>query len=160
MRRDGNTFPINASLGKYGLAFDNADQLWTNLGNNPSQFGSTDMETGVSTITATHDGNVVYSGGITLAGNSSNTGRHGTFDPETNLYWALVNDTISKYDMTTGAVIDTLALVDAPAFPIGPQASQGLRSLAFASPVPVPPAVWLFGSGLIGLVSFSKRHHT
>jgi hypothetical protein len=26
-----------------------------------------------------------------------------------------------------------------------------------ASPVPVPPAVWLFGSGLLGLAVFSRR---
>ena len=30
-------------------------------------------------------------------------------------------------------------------------------SLLFASPVPVPAAVWLFGSGLIGLAGFARR---
>ncbi|RDH81017.1 MAG: hypothetical protein DIZ80_12905 [endosymbiont of Galathealinum brachiosum] len=32
-------------------------------------------------------------------------------------------------------------------------------TLAAVSPVPVPAAVWLFGSGLIGLCSFAKRRN-
>jgi hypothetical protein len=27
-------------------------------------------------------------------------------------------------------------------------------------PVPVPPAVWLFGSGLLGLIGVARRKHT
>ena len=33
---------------------------------------------------------------------------------------------------------------------------SGLVALASVSAVPVPPAVWLFGSALLGLISFSR----
>ena len=32
-----------------------------------------------------------------------------------------------------------------------------VRGLAFASPIPVPAAVWLFGSGLLGLIGIARR---
>jgi len=35
-----------------------------------------------------------------------------------------------------------------------------LGDLTIASPVPIPPAVWLFGSGLIGLVGIARRKAT
>jgi len=45
-------------------------------------------------------------------------------------------------------------------FPPDPSELPGYHNdpvLAVASPVPVPAAVWLFGSGLIGLVGFARR---
>jgi hypothetical protein len=36
----------------------------------------------------------------------------------------------------------------------------GMDNLAFASIVPLPPAVWLFGSGLLGLIGISRRKKT
>jgi len=33
----------------------------------------------------------------------------------------------------------------------------GEFNFAAASPVPIPPAVWLFGSGLLGLVGIARR---
>lgn len=35
---------------------------------------------------------------------------------------------------------------------------EGSESFVNASPVPVPAAVWLFGSGLIGLIGFAKKY--
>jgi hypothetical protein len=29
-----------------------------------------------------------------------------------------------------------------------------------ADPIPVPPSVWLFGSGLIGLIAIARRKKT
>lgn len=157
-----NTFQTNASLGKYGLSFDNSDLLWTTLGVENNRFGSTDMETGISSITANlipPKPNITYTGGITLEGDSIYIGRHGTFNPETNLYWVLLNNTITKYDMSTGNIMGTLDLVNAPpAIPNPFQANQGIRSLAFASPVPLPAAFWLFSSALAGILGFSNRN--
>lgn len=154
----GFVFPINASLGKYGMAFDSEDKLWTSLGNLPSTFGSTDLETGDSTISARYEGNsLIYSGGIDLQGSFFSVGRHGTFDQQTDLYWALLDGVITKYDMTDGSVVETLALVGAPDTPLFSQPFQNIRSLAFASPVPVPATVWLLASGLIGLFGMSNR---
>ena len=36
--------------------------------------------------------------------------------------------------------------------------SEGVAVLNFASPVPVPAAAWLLGSGLLGLVGIRRRH--
>jgi hypothetical protein len=35
--------------------------------------------------------------------------------------------------------------------------APGFEGTAYASPVPVPAAVWLFGSGLIGLIGIARR---
>ena len=34
---------------------------------------------------------------------------------------------------------------------------NGLSSIGGLAPIPVPPAVWLFGSGLLGLVAVARR---
>jgi len=38
-----------------------------------------------------------------------------------------------------------------------PPNSDGITGYAAAAPVPIPAAVWLFGSGLLGLVGFKRR---
>ena len=47
-------------------------------------------------------------------------------------------------------------LQDAPA-PDNRFLTHFLIDNAFVSPIPLPPAVWLFGSGLIGLIGMMKR---
>jgi hypothetical protein len=49
-----------------------------------------------------------------------------------------------------GLCIHRRKFTESGALPIGVEVTA-------ASPVPVPPAVWLFGSGLLGLAVFSRR---
>ena len=41
--------------------------------------------------------------------------------------------------------------------PAGSRSGQGSALLRDISPVPVPAAIWLFGTGILGLIGFSKR---
>jgi len=54
----------------------------------------------------------------------------------------------SNIDLSTGAVTST-------AFTFA--ASGGIRGIQFLAPVPVPAAIWLFGSGLAGVVGYVRR---
>lgn len=38
-------------------------------------------------------------------------------------------------------------------------ASIGSYLVRITSPIPTPPAIWLFGSGLLGLISMARRNH-
>lgn len=53
------------------------------------------------------------------------------------------------------AVIDALTSAEVARF-YTPGAA-GLHGLAFVAPVPLPATVWLFGSGLLGLMTYARR---
>jgi DNA-binding beta-propeller fold protein YncE len=76
-----------------------------------------------------------------------------TFWRDGNLYVGdYSNGSVLRYDGTTGAFIDAFVpaggALGAPTF---------LVFNGAASPVPVPAAVWLFGSGLLGLIGVARR---
>ncbi len=64
---------------------------------------------------------------------------------DTNLSWAVFQDYLAKWNGWVD--IDDASHTDF--------ASALVR--AVPSPVPVPAAVWLFGTALIGLIGFGKR---
>ena len=72
-------------------------------------------------------------------------------------------DVINVWDITSGGYISTDVTATNPA---GPDGIRGLSmidgafvgfSANFDFPVPIPAAVWLFGSGLIGLIGVARR---
>lgn len=150
---------VALNIGKDGFSFDSSDLLWRDRdsggsGDHTIEAVSTDLATSITSPEITYVENNL-TGGVELEGD---VGNHGTFDLSTDLYWAVLDNKITMHDMATGELKGTLDLVNAP--PIsGLDQYKGIRALAlaFASPIPVPAAIWLFGSGLIGLISFSKR---
>jgi len=77
--------------------------------------------------------------------------------PDSFVLGTLAFDTLS---IGTSALTISFALLagelDASGFATELQADLGAGSIE-VSPIPVPAAIWLFGTGLIGLIGFSKR---
>ncbi|MCP4331014.1 MAG: PEP-CTERM sorting domain-containing protein [Gammaproteobacteria bacterium] len=77
--------------------------------------------------------------------------------PDSFVLGTLEFDTLS---IGTSALTISLAVLlgelDASGFVTELQAGLGAGSIE-VSPIPVPAAIWLFGTGLIGLIGFSKR---
>jgi hypothetical protein len=69
----------------------------------------------------------------------------------------VTGDTINSY--ATGSTLNPAAVEFFAAHIAGFDTTEGVTSAQFAgsSPVPVPAAVWLFGSGLLGLVGIARR---
>ena len=93
---------------------------------------------------------------ITLDGKTVNGGNGLATRPEDNLLFAILKMEDINFD-----IIRFLATIDPDtgvATPIG-SISNRFAGLAFtgASAVPVPAAIWLFGTALVGLVGFGKR---
>lgn len=95
---------------------------------------------------------------LNIAGTGDVPGVDGAFDSYTKLTMTykqqLANGTygpaiIGGWDIRGGRA--------APAFFGSPLALEGLFLAQSASPVPVPGAVWLFGSGLLGLMGVARR---
>lgn len=153
---NGSTFPFEVSVGQNGLAFDSLDNLWRdrdpgNSGNTTINLVSTDITTGTNTPEITIDlssGSLVYSGGTELEGA---VGVHGTIELDTDTYWAVLDNKITIHNLTTGELLNSFDLINAPF------SQRGLHALAFANPVPVPATVWLFLSGLLGLVRLNRK---
>lgn len=160
----------NVGLGRFNLSFDNSDNLWRNIGQS-KQYVSTDLANNMtSPISATPNSNgfgYAYDGGVELEkiemGYDINgtifqlevDGRHGSFDLSTGLFWILNGETIYKFNMVTGEIVGTLRLIEAnvaDSFSV----NQGIRGLAFV-PVPLPAAMWIFGSALLGLFGFTRN---
>lgn len=91
------------------------------------------------------------------------------WDTGTGMAWTLVfvGNTNLFSGTSLSAFADPLSMLDNPdliiaAFSIG-EMSNGIEmsdlwgEISSSSPVPVPAAVWLFGSGLIGLIGVAKR---
>ncbi len=57
----------------------------------------------------------------------------------------------------TGYQLTSSGFNDFGEYVFGARFADGSSSILYASAVPVPAAVWLFGSGLIGLVGFAKK---
>lgn len=77
----------------------------------------------------------------------------GEIVPNTNGFWGFVIDeTIESMNLSEGSCINNDCTQP------GAVETYTLDNLHMAtSPVPVPAAVWLFGSGLIGLVGIARR---
>jgi hypothetical protein len=114
--------------------------------------------------TATFYGSVWTAGGVTFADTGTDySAAGGTGTANMTFSWS-VNPSIpvfSSWDVTaTGttaavSVNSAVILATSSAFPgFSPQFSGSLSSL---SQVPVPAAVWLMGSGLLGLVGVARR---
>lgn len=57
----------------------------------------------------------------------------------------------------TGAYLPYLDFFDAQSTASGASTKNNFNGQLFYSPVPVPAAVWLFGSGLLGLIGVARR---
>jgi hypothetical protein len=104
---------------------------------------TTDATTIDDTVTLTLDGQEVF-GGNGLATR-----------PEDGLLFAILRTAGDKQSNRFLATIDPETGV---ATSIGSGSlSTGFAGLAFTSAVPVPAAIWLFGTALVGLIGFGKR---
>ena len=125
-------FPSSPLYSGTGLAFG-PDGLLYGIGGGSNLY-SIDVDTGASSLL--FPSSPLYSG----------TGL--AFGPDGLLYGIGGGSNLYSIDVSTGA--------SSLLFPSSPLYSNS--GLAFPpSPVPVPAAVWLFGTALIGLVGFSKR---
>jgi len=87
----------------------------------------------------------VYSGSAGLDGPNALT-----FGPDGNLYVSsALTHSIFRFDGSTGDFIDVFAT--------GSGLGQTTSLVFTPSAVPIPAAVWLFGSGLLGLIGIAKR---
>jgi len=83
-------------------------------------------------------------------------GANNRVDPLTFSITGIMGDTIGDYiGLSTGNAGQGNALFAAHV--AGFADGQGNTSAFFAAPVPVPAAVWLFGTGLIGLAGMARR---
>jgi hypothetical protein len=65
--------------------------------------------------------------------------------------------TVELYDLFLGSSIERMdVIVQQPGFPIG-FGDFATNVSGNISAVPVPTTIWLFGTGLLGLIGFSKR---
>jgi len=75
-------------------------------------------------------------------------GNYGTVDAAT-IYSLSTTRSINQYDAVTGAFLGEMGLSQNQSIDGG---------LAYApSPVPLPLSIWLFGSGLLGLIGVAKK---
>lgn len=67
------------------------------------------------------------------------------------------SDIVGSYDVSTGAYnVSWSSMVSGGPF-VGQTLDWNLTGVASVSAVPIPSAVWLFGSGLIGLIGLARR---
>lgn len=90
--------------------------------------------------------------GLQLSGNGSTRTELLSFS-----ITGIADDTINSYAM--GSTLNPAAIEFFAAHIAGFDTTNGVTSAQFAgsSPVPVPAAVWLFGSGLLGLGGLARR---
>jgi len=129
---------IPANLAAWGNGFNNdMIKLNTNLGSASSVYGASAASAGLwdvanSSAIVTWYSNGVDTEGVQLGGSVSLyglTGNNGTVVP------------VQLYDLS-----DNLTLK-----------ADGTLTTGTASPVPVPAALWLFGSGVLGLAGVGRR---
>ena len=125
------------------------------------------------TVTGMFDDSVISSGSGTIFFNSG-SGNTMTLNVGTKIFTASNDEgfltdspsiTLSNFDLIGFDYLATSGINSAPATfssshpyfdDIDNMIGQWQTTVEF-SPVPVPAAVWLFGSGLIGLVGFARR---
>lgn len=176
---------VNSSLvgglaDPYGLAVSGSDLFVSNNASNtigkyttsgavvnPSLITGLSSSTGIAVsgsdlfVVNTGAGTVAkYTTSGALVNPSLITGLHLPFDialSGSDLYVLNINDstgpygTVGKYT-TSGAVVNPSLITG-----LGTPRSIAIES---PSPVPVPAAVWLFGTGLSGLVGIARRQHS
>lgn len=127
-------------------------QPWTATGEAFFAQGTTTTWAGTTTINSVVS---PFSYDIALTGTQVAWGTYFT--------WSVNNDipVLVIMDCGAGNVGDTCTGVGTPMvsgpFPDQAPAFNGVVSAADTSPVPVPAAVWLFGSGLVGLAGIARR---
>ncbi len=83
-------------------------------------------------------------------------------DHGSTLLQAANDGSLATVDLTTGqaslffGVIDTVPFNELVISWNNAQDAVGFDNLEYGSPVPVPAAIWLFGSGLLGLIGFAR----
>jgi len=97
------------------------------------------------------DMNNASGGSITLLGGDANF-ELGISWNGGGLYWGDTGSSIQSSPDTYLIVFDGLVQT-----PDGPRRRSGSTLAVDLAPIPVPAAVWLFGSGLLGLVGVARR---
>ena len=69
---------------------------------------------------------------------------------------------VSTGDLLDGSTISSLAMNtnafnDSGQLAFGATLTDGTEGIYLASPVPIPPALWLFGSGLLGMIGIVRK---
>ncbi|MDH5484284.1 MAG: VPLPA-CTERM sorting domain-containing protein [Gammaproteobacteria bacterium] len=100
-------------------------------------------------VSGDYFGNLGYGGAVTAYDASGNVLDSMSFS-------ALTGSTTDVGMLASFGFSSTSAIAEIHMISDGATAATMLDNLSFA-PVPVPAAVWLFGSGLIGLVGFARQ---
>ena len=110
---------------------------------------------------ATDSSGTLYAGGLVSGISTINTSTGATTLIGGSLGWSAIafdeNDVLYGIELRTDAlyIIDT---VDGSATLVGGTIGDDIRGMAFVtSAVPAPSALWLFGSGLLGLIGVVRR---
>lgn len=109
---------------------------------------NSDLEAGRHTFNNT--GNTGWITNLTYLDHVANVGGLNGTDSGTGL------ETVSK-QWVLGPGLYSLVYGGNPSFALGQTGFQGFAATLTTAPVPVPAAVWLFGSGLAGLVGLARR---
>ena len=132
---NGSATTINSAMNSQigGLAYDSSRDNLVGMEDGPGRLYSIDRSNGVQSLLV--DGDFVSDSGL-------------AYDRDKDLFWdfdyygnLFSYDPNNAYGRTTHLDLSTLTY----------------DGLAYVSSVPVPAAVWLFGSGLIGLLGVARR---
>lgn len=165
----------------YGTSFTIGTTTWNNTGGNPDGHisGAANNLYAIWTYTTVPYGDVT---GLTMTIDSMITGDatgtaqfyvcksgscyiDGTFDISSDTSWTthttvLNSANFSIWDSATLTLAQVLAAPDDIGIFFGGAVATGSGSVMvdnFGTVVPIPAAVWLFGSGLLGLVGIARR---
>ena len=154
------------ALGYYSVTNNTSENLWFVAISHTNSHGAESTRTGFGAVTATEE--EWNAGSITAFDNVPFTfdstvynfdNFFGTTDSVVNIYFAQDNSAGIVSGETTGNQFSYRALfIKSNVLALGKsgQTYGGSVSLGSPSAVPIPAAVWLFSSGLVGLMGFRK----
>jgi len=153
--------PMTSLITSGGLSYEDTDGTGTlNINSSSTIYG--DMEINDAMLTTNNDGSLHVNGMI----NFLTLGSSSTFIGDMSITYGL-DDSNSVTQFSYSPIAYSFFMFDGPLAGHFLEFNTTTSLLAYIdnpfpvySPVPVPVAVWLFGSGLIGLAGFTRRKKT
>lgn len=139
----------NSELGSFEGKFDNFLAAHTSLGTHPSNMNGSSGSDGSNAVTA----NASASFGMNWGGASSFNAA-GTVGESMEFFFLAQNGTFPGGNITSARYSNAEGNAT---WTLNADSSFAYMAPDAASPVPVPAAVWMFASGLTGLVGIARR---